>query len=96
MFLQTFQDSEDPREPECGSIERHENLCKCVTDDGIEEVIEPVIFVSVSAEGVFGPMVQGVYVVPQVWDDVKGSMSPVHSERHDVVIENEPGKAFLQ
>lgn len=96
VLFETLKDSKDAREPEGRLIEGNQNLSIHVSNDRVEKVIKPVILVGVATERVFGPVVDGVDVFPEVGHDMKGSMGPVHAEAHDVVVEDKADESFLE
>mmetsp|Transcript_22715 Transcript_22715/g.34055 ORF Transcript_22715/g.34055 Transcript_22715/m.34055 type:complete len:200 (-) Transcript_22715:1564-2163(-) len=67
-----------------------------MTHNRIAKVIRPVIFVGVATERVFGPVMEGVNVLPKPRDDVQRSVRPVHTKAHDVVIQQQAHESFLQ
>ena len=45
-----------------------------------------MVVVGVPGQGVLGPVVVGVDLLPKEWNHMKSSMHPVHAEGHEVVI----------
>ena len=63
-------------------VKGKEGLRTEMTHHGIAEVVQPVVVVGVAGQGVLGPVVVGVDLLPKEWKLVH----PVHAEGQEVVI----------
>eukprot|EP01043_Picozoa_sp_COSAG02_P022182 COSAG02_NODE_1145_length_14241_cov_3.363951_7_plen_170_part_00 len=95
VLLKALQYAEQVREPESLSVQRDQDLREHVAHDRVSEIVEPVIFVGIAREWVFRPVMDRVDFLPQIRDVVQRAVAPVHAERHDVVIQDQPQEAFL-
>lgn len=64
VLLQGLHDAEKAREPERVVIKWQDILGHDLSEEGIEEVLHPVVLIGISGERVFGPMVIGMKVFP--------------------------------
>lgn len=96
MLLQALKDADEVREPEAAAIKRKKHLCTKVPNHRIAQVIQPVIIIRVAGQGMLGPVVVGVDLLPEPWHHMQGPVHPIHPEGHQVVVGHQPHSAFPQ
>ena len=70
VLLETLHNAEQAREPEAQRVERDQDLRSDLANDGVAEIVKPVILVSVARERVLRPVVDGMDACPQHGHDV--------------------------
>ena len=58
VLLQRLHDAEEATDVEQVVVEGHQDLGTAVANDGVTEIIEPMVLISVAAERVVGPVIE--------------------------------------
>mmetsp|Transcript_13482 Transcript_13482/g.24795 ORF Transcript_13482/g.24795 Transcript_13482/m.24795 type:complete len:220 (+) Transcript_13482:590-1249(+) len=95
VLLEALADPEEPAEHHGRQVKGDEDLGSRLADNCVGEVVEPVILVSVPAQGVLGPVVDTVDA-PKEGDVVARPMHPVHAEAHHQVVHHEPREPLAE
>lgn len=89
MLLKTLKDTENMRYPEGAMVKRAQNLCSEMSCNMVDQVLQPMVLVGVTRQGMSGPMMDRMKLFPQERINVVGTVPPIHTKRHDVMVEGE-------
>jgi len=57
MLLQTFKNTDEAKEPESAPVQRKEYLSTKMPNYSVAQIVQPVVIIGVSRQGMLGPVV---------------------------------------